>query len=612
MTDDPDAIREIFAAAERIDPDPDLAPPVEDDAPPPPDPPEDHGDDAPSPPGETLDWEAVSAAAEEPLNDYGNGRRFAIHFGEDVMHVPRVGWFNWTGQVWRKDEDNLAVRAKAQQLGPLIEAETHFIKPTKRERALIAEEGTIRARIEELAAKSERERTEDHEDQVGLLSARLKAIETTLKSHKSVVGRRLTHAKNAGNNGPINHALTESTTALSKPYDLLDTNALQINTASGVLEFERLDMREDGGGIDADFKVIPHARDQMLTKIAPVEYDPDAKCPRFDAFLRQIQPDRHMREFLQRWFGLSMTGLPYQGLAFFFGDGANGKSVLVDAVAKIIGPYSASIRIESLTGSNRRSGSDATPDLIPLMGARFVRTSEPDLGQKMQEGTIKQLTGGEPISVRPNYGEFIDIIPFFKLTMSGNHKPDIRGTDDGIWRRIMLVPFDVQIPENERDEKLGEKLWAERNGIFNWLIDGLLSYLTMGLAPPEDVTAATKEYREESDPIGNFLKTCCVITGDKADTVLSKEIGDAFNYHQIERGFSTWKPTTFARQLSNISRTWKHPQTGKQLTKGKSNLANYEGVRFTDAFARRFREAPRDKEGRPVGVAADTPHPDDV
>ncbi|MBL3587804.1 hypothetical protein JMM61_21090, partial [Rhodovulum sulfidophilum] len=290
----------------------------------------------------------------------------------------------------------------------------------------------------------------------------------------------------------------------ARAYEDLDADPLTVNTLSGTLRFSTV--AAEGMSPVAELRVQPeHLRGDLLSKIMPVAYDRTAKAPRWEAFLEEILPDATVRDFVQRWMGLSMTGIKMQRLAFFYGGGANGKSVLVDTIARVLGPYAATARIESLTGTNRRGGGDATPDLIPLMGARFVRTSEPDEGQRLQEGLIKELTGGEPLMIRALHSDFLEFSPYFKLTMSGNHKPEIRGTDDGIWRRVLLVPFDVQIPEERRDPELANKLWEEAPGILNWLIAGLTDFLEGGLRPPDRVLEATAEYREESDPVGAFL-----------------------------------------------------------------------------------------------------------
>lgn len=538
-----------------------------------------------------------------PLNDYGNGQRFVVHFGRDTMFVPRVGWFTWSGRVWEKDEDQLAVRGRAQRLSDLILREMHYLPMPDAERALLSERGDIRARRAELDAVPKADRSDEQRAELGDLQRKCDALAEIEKRHKATRGRHRSFANTTGNSARIDNAAKEAGVALAQPYEALNAAPLDVNCETGVLRFSVTDMRDDGAGRMARVDLVPHDRDLLMSKIMPVEYDPDAPRPLFDAFLERVQPDIEMREFLKRWLGLSMSGMPMQRLVFFYGGGANGKSVLVDLVAKIMGNYAATARIESLTGTNRRGGGEATPDLIPLMGARLVRTSEPDEGQRLQEGLIKELTGGEPIQVRALHSDFIEERPIFKLTISGNHKPEIRGTDDGIWRRVMLMPFDVQIPESERDPDLGRKLWGERSGVLNWLVEGLCDALERGLDPPAAVTEATREYREESDPIGLFLTTCCVVTGDPGDVIKSRDLGHAFAFHLMERGMTPWRDATFAKQVSAKSRHWRHPETGKMFQRGKASVTEYRGLRFTDAFRRRFEAAPKDHNGKPIGTA---------
>ncbi|WP_340109473.1 phage/plasmid primase, P4 family [Pikeienuella sp. HZG-20] len=600
MTDTPDddPIRAAFAAAEPVDAGPDPFPDGGPDYAPDYASPPDDGRGAPPPPADPALEEALKECAGYALNDHGNGQRFARHFGDDVIFVPRLGWFTWDGRRWEKDEDRLRVRAFAQRLGPLIEDESRYVETTAREAALLRETREIRATLRREADEDERTR----------LSTRLVAIDKLLEPRAKRIGGILKHAKSAGNSGSIDHMMQESTTSLSRPHDALDVEQLAVCTPEGVWRFAREDMSEEGGGAVARVERSDPDRGDLITKLTGANYlDPDsveAAAPRFHAFLEEIQPDIEMRRFLQRWFGLCMSALPHQGLAFFYGDGANGKSVLVDLVRRVLGDYATSIRIESLTGSNRRQGAEATPDLIPLVGARAVMTSEPDEGQRLQEGMIKVLTGGEPVPVRPNYGEFINVLPFFKLTMSGNHKPEIRGTDDGIWRRVLLVPFDVRIPDERKDLKLGEKLWAERDGVLAWMFEGLLAYLEDGLRPPETVLEATREYREDSDPIGQFLAACFAVTGDPADRVTSKDMVEAFRLYMLERGMTAWKDTTFSRQLSTRARSYRDPATGRSFDKGKSSVAQYHGLRMAQPFASRFRDAPRDRDGRVTVPAA--------
>ena len=340
---------------------------------------------------------------------------------------------------------------------------------------------------------------------------------------------------------------------------------------------------------------------QRITKLMPVAYDPKAQRKRFDAFLERVQPDPVMRAFLQRWLGYSMSGLTgEQKFCFWYGSGANGKSVLADTIARLFGDYAATAKIESLTGTNRRGGGDATPDLVPLMNARLVRASEPEQGQRLQESVIKELTGGEPILVRSLHADFVEVKPIFKLTISGNHKPDIRGTDDGIWRRVLLVPFDVQIPPAERDEGLVDKLVGEGPGILNWLIEGLLDYLENGLQEPQAVLDATLDYRADSDPIGTFLRDACVVSGDPADFVTARDLMDGFNLWLDQKGEGMWGDRTVSLKFKNLAGRYRDPGTTRTYVPGKRRVTGYTGVRFQDFFQREFDEAPRNAKGHPV------------
>lgn len=556
----------------------------------------------PAPPGEDeLPPEARCAGL--PLNDYGNGQRFVIHFGEDLLFVPRVGWFVWTGQVWSKDPDTISVRRKAQQIAALIKAEIRHLTHAPEDQALIDRAADLTAQEAEIDAVPVKDRTPDQAQRYAEVTAKLRRIRDLRDRLDKAKSQMRSHARGSGNSPKIKALIGESETAIARALEELDADPLMVNCQSGAL-LARGPTKDSIARVD----LIPHSRDQLLTKMMPVDWVPDAPRPLFDAFMMRIQPDPQMRFFIQRWFGLSMTGLTgEQKLTFFYGGGANGKSVLVDLMARMMGDYAATAKIESLTGRNRRSGGDATPDLVPLIGARLVRASEPEEGERLQEGKIKELTGGEPILVRALNEDFIEALPKFKLTISGNHKPEIRGNDDGIWRRVLLVPFGVQIPKDERDPLLGEKLWAERDGILQWMVEGLIDYLQGGLREPEAVLSATAEYREESDPLGNFLTDCCIVTGDPADTVRTAELTNAFNYWLIERGVTQWKGTTIQRQLAGMAKHWRHPKTGLTIAKGKSSLSQYEGLRFTDIFKDRFDRAPKDAAGRALAAASDEP-----
>ncbi|SMO79153.1 DNA primase family protein [Paracoccus laeviglucosivorans] len=593
-------VRAVMQAAEDVDlPDGMEAPSDDaagdnypDDYTPPPPPPEDGTQsDEPEPP--------VSIASRQPLNDIGNGHRFRIHFGENILFVSQVGWFVWDGTRWKRDPEisrdcSPLIRGRAHGMTDLIEKEVDWLQPSKRDRQLLIEERKLRTRRIEIEATPDYAGNEELITELNEIGSRLRTIDGALKTHKSLIGRRMTHAKNAGNSGPMSNMINEARVMLAHAVDDMDRGDLDVNTLSGVLRFSRIagDPKE-GMSPMAEVELVPHDRQQLLTKVMPVEYDPKAECPRFDAFLQQIQPNIEMRRFLQRWFGLSMSGLDIQKLAFFHGGGANGKSVLVDLMARMMGDYAATAKIESLTGKNKKSGSDSQPDLIPLIGARMVRTSEPEEGERLQEGLVKALTGGEPMMVRALYTDMITFQPIFKLTISGNHLPDIRGGDDGIWRRLMLVTFPVQIAEKNRIPKkeLDDILWAERSGILNWLVAGLLDYLEGGLREPEEVMAATEGYRKDSDPIGTFLADATVVTGFERDFMTARELMDAFNFWIEERGETRWSPRTVSLRLKAKADIWRHPDTQKTFAPGKSGVTGYRGIRLSEELGARMRAA---------------------
>lgn len=591
-----DDVRAAFAAAEDVAPEPRS----------------DDESDPPMPPDSPIDDPDLLAAlldcAELPQNDLGNGQRFVRHFGEDFIHVPRVGWHHWVGTHWRKDEDARDVRRTAQKLSGLIMRELRFIAPTADEAGIMERREDAMAAVRRLLAIPAKDRTAEQKQQLAEEERHIKAIDEIEARLRSRRASRSKFATTTGNSGRIDNAMKEAEVVLSLDFEDLDANKLDVNVANGVLRFAVSESSGDGDTSVADVQLRDHARDLFCSKICNAGYDPDATCPTFDAFFARIQPDPVMRDFLMRWLGLSMTARTMQAFAFFYGDGANGKSVLVDLMAWILGDYAATARIESLTGNNRRGGSDATPDLVPLMGARMVRTSEPDEGQKLQEGLIKELTGGEPFLVRALHKDFVEVNPVFSMTMSGNHKPDIRGTDDGIWRRILLVPFPVQIPEAERDPHLGEKLRAEASGVLNRMIDGLIDFLEGGLRPPAVVTDATREYRSDSDPLGIFLVDQCVVTGDPADAIPARDLAMAFNYHLQINGHDPWKQTTVSKRLADRSKRWKHPTTGKTFQQHKSSISQYLGIRLRPDFRRAFEDAPRDRNGAPM-VSSPDPQP---
>lgn len=573
-------------------------------------PPMDEGLDSTMPEGELRPGDfdrmrdLLAQGAQFRRNDTGNAHRLALYFGDDLIWVPRLGWHVWAGTHWALDPDDIAVRRVCHQVAPLIEREIPHIRLSDAQMEAIGRKRDLLAELGE----AQRDTGEDGKltpagaRRVAQIDSEIDAIKA-LEKRLSVLRadhRRLANA--SGNHAKMKAMRDEAGVLLARDLAQMDADPLAINTLSGLLVF-RVDEAE--GRRYARVDLVPHARDQLATRMMPVVWDPDAECPRFDAFFARIQPDARMRDFLLRHFALGMTGLTEQALAFLYGHGANGKSVLLDLIARILGGYAAVAKIESLTGTNRRGGGDATPDLMPLVGARMARAAEPDQGVPWQEGLIKDLTGGEPMMVRSLHENFVEFRPIFTLTISGNHKPDIRGTDDGIWRRMMLVPFDVQIPESERINKaeLDAALFAEAPGILaRRLVPALLDYLENGLRPPGTVVEATAEFRDESDPLGSFLRSCCDL-GDPEAALLGKEVVAAFQAWQQANGGEPWKARTVQNRLSDFAGRWTDPM-GRKFGKGKSSVTTYVGLRWTDRFARAWATVAKDQQGRALGDLA--------
>lgn len=563
-------------------------------------------DDAPPPRADDRFAGLLSEGAGYDLNDNGNALRFALYFGEDVIWVPRMGWHVWDGLRWCKDEDEIEVKRLSQQLGDLVKREVWTLRLGDQQMDLLEHEQTLRDERDGWASATgdDGKLTADAQARISQIDRQLVEIGKVKKKLADLRAAHRRFAVQSGNGARMKSMRDEAGVKLSRKVDDMDSAPLQLNTLSGVLRFT-VD-REDGQRF-ANVELLAHDRALLHTKLMPVRFDPDPdadlSCPRFDEFFERIQPDPVIRHFLMRSFALAMTGLIEQKLWFLYGMGANGKSVLVDLMARISGDYAATAKIESLTGTNRRGGGDATPDLVPLIGARLVRAAEPDEGMRWQEGLIKDLTGGEPILVRALHSDFVEVRPCFSLFISGNHKPDIRGTDDGIWRRLMLVPFDVQIPKAEQipKQELDDILFAERDAIFKRLVGYLCEYLERGLNEPEAVLEATREFREESDPYGSFLDDACIVTGNPEDSMEARELVLAFHFWMMSRGEGAFKDRTVSLALADRSRRWGSKVTGQKFTARKSNgTKRYDGIKFADMFRRAWDDAPKDSSGRAI------------
>jgi putative DNA primase/helicase len=254
-------------------------------------------------------------------------------------------------------------------------------------------------------------------------------------------------------------------------------------------------------------RLLPHRKENFITKLAPVAFDEKAISPLWDKFLKKIMNNNpSMISFLQRAIGYSLTGdISEQCLFIFWGSGANGKSTFLNTIGNMLGDYAQQTPTETLMVKRQGALSN---DVARLKGARFVTASEAEGSHTFAESLLKQMTGGEQLSARFLYQETFSFYPSHKIFLGTNHKPDITNLDAGIWRRLNLVEFNITIPEEERDKHLVNKLQEEISGILNWAIKGCLDWQRHGLCMPEEVKKANAEYRNEMDIISDFISDC--------------------------------------------------------------------------------------------------------
>lgn len=378
------------------------------------------------------------------LTDVGNARRLRTRHGQNLRYVPEwKRWLVWDGTRWSSDN-----RAQGQV-----------------ERWAV---GTAEA-----IAYDESKRARDADKQ-----ERLKKWSSSSQNRARVVAMM-----DSAKAGP----------GMAVSPSELDADPWLLPCANGTLEL----------GPDGTPRLREHRREDMLTKLVPVDYDADATAPTWTAFLERVLPDPELRAFAQRVAGYTLTGsVREQKLFLLYGTGANGKSVFLDALGRVLGDYAATA--SSGTILNRRDGQH-TEDLARLAGARLVTSIEVEAEKRMTEALVKSVTGGDAITARFMRGNSFEFVPQFKLWLAVNHLPVVGSGDHGIWRRLVPVPFTVQIAEAEQNLNLTQELREEAEGILAWAVRGTKDYLERGLDEPASVTEAALTYRETMDDMGRFL-----------------------------------------------------------------------------------------------------------
>lgn len=419
-------------------------------------------EECPPPEDDDAPHEHEAPEGLENLTDLGNARRLVTLAGEDFRWCPAGtddGWLRWDGSRWAPDTTR-AIQRAAKRLGPVIAGEANAYADAARTVAL--------------------ERGASDDD--------------ATKAARGAFGRCMKWADQTESVGRIAAAvsLAASESAVIVTRDQLDTDVWRLNTPTATLALREARWWE-------------HRRSDLLTRCTRARFDAEAACPTWVAFIDSItNGDKELSGYLQRAAGYTLTGDNSEQVFFLLhGAGQNGKSTFIEALSDAMGDYARTVPASTFIG--RQEG--AIPnDLAMLAGVRMVVAAEGEEGKKLEEALLKSITGGDTISARFMRGEFFDYTPQFKLWLSTNHKPTIRGSDEGIWRRIRLIPFTRQFAPKDRIAGLKEKLRAERDGILRWMILGCELWMAEGLTPPATILGATASYRAEMDIVAEFLE----------------------------------------------------------------------------------------------------------
>lgn len=334
----------------------------------------------------------------------------------------------------------------------------------------------------------------------------------------------------------------------------LDAHPYLLSCANGTLDLSTSTLR-------------PADPADLLTRGTDVPYDPHAKCPRFERFLTEVfDSDTNVIAFLQRLVGYCLTGDTREHLiAVLHGTGCNGKSTLLETLKQLLGDLAVTAAFDTFT----RTRGDRGPrnDLARLRGARLVTASESGEGRRLDEATVKEITGGDTIAVRFLYGEHFELKPNFKLLLTTNHRPRVDGDDDAVWRRLRLIPFDQSF-EGREDHDLPAKLTAELPGILAWAVRGCTDWQHQGVGQAGAVTRATTEYRTEEDTLGAFLADRCAFSGETAAT-------------DLRTAYEDWCRELGERPLSGVALGKRLARRGITSRRGAKGTRIYVGIEVT-------------------------------
>lgn len=315
------------------------------------------------------------------------------------------------------------------------------------------------------------------------------------KNERAEADALLRAARRAQSEPAIRHALELARHLLAVGVEVWDRDPMRFNVVNGTIHLQTGELR-------------PHRRDDYITRLSPVDYDPNADAPTWLRVTSRALPDPDLLDHAQRAIGYSISGLTGEQVMFVaHGSGANAKSTIIEALRFVMGDYATHAATDTLMQSRGPRGPEN--DVARLRGSYFVTLTESAEGRRLDEERVKRLTGGDTITARYLYAEPFEFTPVCKLWLITNDLPRVTG-GEAIWRRLRLIPFGVVIPEGERDPNLPEKLRAEAPGILAWAVRGCLAWQIQGLAPPDAVRNAGSAWRDDEDPLADWIADRCV------------------------------------------------------------------------------------------------------